>query len=735
VAEPDDAASATPAALAAAVLDEEEARRRAVAEAGDRQTILPDDLLPGVGGDDVSLRAALRQGGPRTVVVVGLLGFIEFFDNAALAVLAPDIQSSLGVSDTVLGVIAGAFGVLFLLGSVPLASLADRMPRKRVIAGAATAWSCVIFATGFVANAFQLFMARLGAGLGQSYSLPVTGPLLMDTYPIEARGKVFALNGGFSVAGLAVAPLFAGSVASLAGGDEGWRWVFILTGLLALPLALAALTIREPRRGRHEMRSVLGEELAVDAGELPISLAVAFERLRKIRSFHYFLTGMAALGFALFATPIFLNLVLEDELGLDALQRGLVGTVTFLPALVSIAIAGRRADALFRRSPPAAMAFVGALIATFGVFQATAIWMPSVWTLVPLLGIAVALSRAAFAILPAVISTIIPYRLRSRGTALIGIYLFLFGASFGAVVTGVLSDAFGPRVALTMVILPSTLIGGLLISLGARHVRADISLVVEELLEEREEHERVRSSGRVPVLQVRNLDFAYDRVQVLFDVGLEVHRGEVVALLGTNGAGKSTLLRVVSGLGVPSRGVVRLNGRTVTYADPEVRAGVGIVQLAGGHAVFPPLSVEENLRVAAFRYEGTDQADRIERAAARFPVLRERFGDPADDLSGGQQQMLALAMALVHDPEVLLIDELSLGLAPTVVQELLEVVEELKRAGVTMVIVEQSLNVALAVADRAVFLEKGQVRFTGPARQLLERDDLARAVFLGAEGG
>jgi ABC-type branched-subunit amino acid transport system ATPase component/predicted MFS family arabinose efflux permease len=721
--------------LAAAVLDEE-ARRQEAQAAGRVETILPDDLLPGVGGEPMALRDALRENGARTVVVIGLLGFIEFFDNAAMSVLAPDIQKTLGVSDTVLGVIAGAAGVLFLLGSVPISSLADRLPRKLVAAGSVSIWSAVVFATGFVANGFQLFCARMGAGIGHSYSLPVNGPLLMDTYPIEARGKIFALNGAMNVAGLAIAPLFAGGVAALAGGDEGWRWVFFSVGVAAIPLVFAALSIHEPRRGRHEMRAVLGEELAVDEGELPISLSVAFERLRKIRSFYYFLTGMAALGFALFSTPIFLNLFFEDELGLDAFERGVVGTLTFLPALVSIAIAGRRSDALFRQSPPRAMVFVGLLIAGFGVFEVAAIWMPNVVTVVIFLGVATAMARAAFAILPAVISTIIPYRLRSRGTALVGIYLFMFGAFFGAVLTGLLSDALGERAALTIIVLPSALIGGFLIAMGARHVRRDISLVVEELKEEQEEQRRVRQSGAtVPVMQVRNLDFSYGKVQVLFDVAFEVHKGEVLALLGTNGAGKSTILRVVSGLGVADRGVVRLNGRTITYADPELRAKVGVVQLAGGKAVFGPLTVRENLEMACFRYDRSEVPARIERVLDTFPVLRERLKEPAADLSGGQQQMLALAMALVHDPEILMIDELSLGLAPTVVQELLGVVERLRDQGLTMIIVEQSLNVALAIADRAIFLEKGQVRFEGSAADLLARDDLARAVFLGAEGG
>src|SRR5581483_11997541 len=239
----------------------------------------------------------------------------------------------------------------------------------------------------------------------------------------------------------------------------------------------------------------------------------------------------------------------------------------------------------------------------------------------------------------------------------------------------------------------------------------------------------------VPVLQVRNLDYSYGKVQVLFDVAFEVHEREVLALLGTNGAGKSTILRVVSGLGVPTRGVVRLNGRTITYADPELRAKVGVVSLAGGKATFDSLTVDENLRMAGFRYAKHDADERIARVLETFPQLRDRTHEPAADLSGGQTQMLALAMALMHDPVILLIDELSLGLSPIVVQELLAVVERLREQGVTMVIVEQSLNVALSIADRAIFLEKGQIRFEGPARELLERDDLARAVFLGSEHG
>jgi len=186
---------------------------------------------------------------------------------------------------------------------------------------------------------------------------------------------------------------------------------------------------------------------------------------------------------------------------------------------------------------------------------------------------------------------------------------------------------------------------------------------------------------------------------------------------------------------MPGQGAVRLHGGTVTFTSPEQRARLGIHLLPGGKGTFSEMTVYENLQMGAFAYR-SDRADmtrRIERSLELFPGLATRARQRASTLSGGQQQMLALAIAMLHDPQVLMIDELSLGLAPIVVQELIATVESLKEADVTMIIVEQSLNVAAALADRAVFLEKGRVRFSGPIRELMERDDLARAVFLGGE--
>jgi branched-chain amino acid transport system ATP-binding protein len=240
------------------------------------------------------------------------------------------------------------------------------------------------------------------------------------------------------------------------------------------------------------------------------------------------------------------------------------------------------------------------------------------------------------------------------------------------------------------------------------------------------------SAGREPLLSCKGIDVAYGPVQILFGVDFDVHENEIVALLGTNGAGKSTLLKGICGLVRPKRGVVRFAGEDVTNLAADVTTHRGISLMPGGKGVFPTLTVAENLRLASWLIRH-DQA-RIEEARAEveelFPILRLRTDQMAGNLSGGEQQMLALGGALMTRPQLLMIDELSLGLAPTIVAQLLEVVREIHRRGTTIVIVEQSVNVALNLAQRAVFMEKGEVRFTGPTADLLERPDILRSVFI-----
>jgi ABC-type branched-subunit amino acid transport system ATPase component len=236
-----------------------------------------------------------------------------------------------------------------------------------------------------------------------------------------------------------------------------------------------------------------------------------------------------------------------------------------------------------------------------------------------------------------------------------------------------------------------------------------------------------------PVLEARDIEFAYGRLPVLFGVTLSVARGEALALLGTNGAGKSTLLRVLCGLEVPSRGSVTLDGADVTGAPAEDLVRRGLVLIAGGRSAFPDMTVEENLEIQALTIRARPSVVDERRATVLglFPRLRERLRQPAGSLSGGERQQLALAKAVLLDPAVLCIDELSLGLAPIVVPDLLEIVHRINATGTSVVLVEQSLNIASELCGRAIFLEKGAVRFEGRTADLLERDDLARAVFLG----
>ena len=235
------------------------------------------------------------------------------------------------------------------------------------------------------------------------------------------------------------------------------------------------------------------------------------------------------------------------------------------------------------------------------------------------------------------------------------------------------------------------------------------------------------------VLRLEGIEAAYGTVPVLFGVDLHVSEGEIVGLLGTNGAGKSTALRVASGLLPATAGRVLYAGEDITDHKPVDRVRAGLAMVPSGRSVFPSLTVAENLRLGGWmlRRDHAAVAEATDRVLALFPRLRERLHTPAGSLSGGEQQMLTIAQTLYSRPKVLMIDELSLGLSPTVVGELLGVIRDLAASGVTVVVVEQSLNVATSIADRSVFMERGQVRFSGATAELANRDDLLRSVFLG----
>ncbi|MBV9935765.1 MAG: ATP-binding cassette domain-containing protein, partial [Actinobacteria bacterium] len=266
--------------------------------------------------------------------------------------------------------------------------------------------------------------------------------------------------------------------------------------------------------------------------------------------------------------------------------------------------------------------------------------------------------------------------------------------------------------------------------------RKDLSVPsLQETADVEETQERaapVHATLDAPMLTCEDIDAGYGQIQVLFGVDLDVAEGEIVALLGTNGAGKSTVLKVIAGLMGPTPGRLAMGGTDLAKLSPADRVKAGVVLVPGGRGVFPSLTVAENLRLAGWlaRKDKEFLDSAMARAFELFPVLQERLDSKASLLSGGEQQMLTIAQALLCRPKLLMIDELSLGLAPIVVATLLDVVKRINADGTTVVVVEQSVNVATSIAERAVFMERGQVRFSGPTKQLEKRPDLLRSVFL-----
>jgi ABC-type branched-subunit amino acid transport system ATPase component len=237
-----------------------------------------------------------------------------------------------------------------------------------------------------------------------------------------------------------------------------------------------------------------------------------------------------------------------------------------------------------------------------------------------------------------------------------------------------------------------------------------------------------------PLLAVRNVDIGYGDTQVLWDVSLDVWRGEVVAIVGANGAGKSTLLATISGLLRPWKGEVLLAGRHIERVPAERIVARGLAHVPQGRRLFAALSVEENLKLGAYtRRAGSARAigEDLDRIYQLLPALRERRNQLAGSLSGGEQQMCAIGRGLMARPDVLLIDEMSLGLAPIVVDGLVSAIDAIHRAGsLSFLLVEQDVQIALERADRGYVIENGRIVVSGPGAELLDRSEV-RAAYLG----
>lgn len=716
----------------------DELLREAIRATRSEEVVADRTLMPGVGeGKPPPMRQILRRFGVPPILWLTVAAFVVGSVDAALGVFGPDIKSTFHTSDVGLAAAVFAASAAQIAVGVPIALVSDRGSRVAVSAWTLAAFGVLAPLLAFAPNIWVFAFVGIAASIGKAPLSTTHLSYLADAYPPEARARVSAYQRGADPLARTIGIAICGGVAAVTGD---WRWG-IAIGVVAIPVALFVARLPEPERGHYERSHILhaaGED-DVDVTLAPprVLLGAAVQRLLRIRSLYFQLMAVAVLGFVGLGIPLFGSLYLQDHWDLGTGERTTVYTIVGLSAFLSIPVAGFVGDRLFRRRPESVLYLGGGCLVAFGVVYVSSLFAPALWLVV--VGWFVAeccIAPLGTAIYQTVCATA-PPEMRTLALALFGVFGLVIGGFLGAMILGTVSDAAraaghdGPQAALVLM-LPACVLGGGLLVLGGRHVRRDISLVIEDTLEAHREAERRSSGASVPALQVQRLDFAYDSRQVLHDLHVEVAEGEIVALLGTNGAGKSTLLRVVAGLDHPLRGTVRIFGADTTWLEAEQVAALDVHLLLGGRMTFPTLTVRENLRVATtpLRGRGTGMARAIDEALESFPELVGLLDRPAGACSGGEQQMLALARTLLTRPRLLLLDELTLGLAPRSVEGLLDVVRRVHASGTTIVLVEQSVNVAARLASRCYFMERGAIRFEGSVADLLARDDLLRPVFL-----
>jgi ABC-type branched-subunit amino acid transport system ATPase component/sugar phosphate permease len=711
--------------------------REAVAHAKDPDVIADISVMPGTGeGKPPPLLGILRQSGFAPLVLLTGAALVPGTFGNGIGLIGHNLEVSFHMSNAGLGAVAFVAQVSQLLWAVPLALWADRGSRK-LVAGL----SLIIFAVfgsvmALSPNVWAFAFLYLAASIGFGVNNTVHNSYLADAYPTEGRGRIFSWHNLSDPISQTIGILIFGFVVTVA---HSWRYG-LLVALAGIPMGLALFTLKEPQKGANESSHILkasGMDLQSQQEKAPrVLLGSAMTRLLRVRSLYYELVAVAVLGFIGTGAGLFGNLFLIDKFRLDTASRSEVYAIVGLAAFLGLPLAYIIGDRFFRKAPERPLVISGICISAYGLLYVSSLYVPKLWMFVVLNFLAnAAVSPLAICIFMTLAATA-PPEMRTICFAMFGVYSLVFGGFAGSVILGAVSDAIGGLHGIVVslsVIAPVCLVGGFLLILGSRSVKRDITMVIEDVIERYTEGKRRSAGGDIPALQVHNLDFYYGTNQVLFDLNLEVAQGEMVALLGTNGAGKSTLLRAVSGLSHPHRGVVRIFGTNCTYLEPEQIIDQGVALLVGGKMTFPGLSVRDNLRIGGhtLRRDRAKSAEAMREAMEVFPELQARIDQPAGTLSGGEQQMLALARITMTRPNLLLIDELALGLAPMTVERLMAMVRKINQDGTTVILVEQSVNRAMTLADRCFFLERGEIRFDGPTAELMARDDLLRPVFLG----
>jgi ABC-type branched-subunit amino acid transport system ATPase component/predicted MFS family arabinose efflux permease len=671
----------------------------------------------------------LSGGGPVYALAV-LFGFnmVEEMDRDAFGLLIPNIQKSFHLSNAGILSLVAVAALLGLSLTVPIAQLSDTRGRVRLMLIGGAVFALFSFGTGLAAFAWVLVIMRSGSGLGQATALPTHNSLMSDWFPIAARPRVFSLYRLANALGAFVGPLLAGLLAAWIG----WRAPFIVLAVPTVILVILGLRLIEPVRGLQERGAMGMQGDALATEEPPPSFAESWRMLWKVTSLRrvfYSLPFLAAsiIGFASLAALLY-----QHAFGLGTVERAYIAALTEPVQVVGLVIGARFGSRLITRDPSLIIRFLAIAAWICGGFAAVFALAPWLWlTIVANMAITATLAVVGPGVFAA-LSLGIPPRARSMGFSLGAIWVI--PGLIVLPIVGAVSDSIGIRPGM-LIMTPVFVAGGLVLAGSRRALNADI-LQVWTMAAARSEVLNERRHGRVKLLLCRGLQVFYGNVQVLFDVDFEIGEGEIVALLGTNGAGKSTLLKAICGVVEADRGAVIFDGRDITHAPPNEIAALGVGLVPGDQRVFPSLTVRENLRVAGWleHKNSGGAAARLARVLDQFPVLRAQLDEPAANLSGGQQQMLALGMSFLGRPRLLLIDELSLGLAPVMVQQLLPMIAAIRDQGTTVIIVEQSVNLALTIAETAYFMEKGEIRFHGPTAELLERPDILRSVFLEGAG-
>ena len=652
------------------------------------------------------------------------LNAVDELDRAAFGILTPEIRDHFGLSNRGVLTLVSLTMLGGLLLEIPLAYFADRLPRARIAVFGAAAWAVFGILTGLAGTILVLVLARSGSGMGRAVVSPTHNSLIADYYPIEVRPDVFGFHRIANAVGSSLGAVLAGFLAH----RFGWRAPFFVFVIPTVVLVVIGFRLREPLRGKWERRAAGADIAVAETDEVPPSFAESVRILWAVRTLRRIWYSLPFLASSIIGLVTLTALYYQEVFDLSEMQRGWIAAATEPAAVVGLTLGIPLASRMMLKDPGLGLrllSFVAVGVAVaFTFFALTPVLWVAVAMNVVISGVVALLAPGIFASL----SLAIPPKVRSLGFSMAS--LFVLPGVLALQLVGYIADHWGIRQGL-LIMVPIFLVGAVTLSSASPFVRSDISRVWTSTAAQAEVRYE-RSRGRAKLLLVRNLDVAYDGVQVLFGVNFEVDEGEIVALLGTNGAGKSTLLKSISGLVEAENGAIIFDGRDMTYAPPHEVAARGVVQAPGGQGVFPSLTVAENLRLAGWthRHDRRRVHTATERVLEMFPILRERLDEPAGNLSGGQQQMLTLGMAFVTRPRLLMIDELSLGLAPAIVEQLLDVVEAIREQGTTIILVEQSVNLALTVAHTAYFMEKGEIRFNGPTADLLARPDVLRSVFL-----